>query len=293
MGKRKSKTAKQRQVRSAQRGLGKAFGRHLIVSGASKSSSGTIGTTIAAAAAAGGGGTNPTKLIAQRQKESQHGTSSGTTQKTERFLRKKRFTTKVSGPSSRKNGSKIDDEDNEFRKQQASLMEREMVVEWRRVGRCGKAGMMSSSTEAKEPITGAAASSLAFIAPASFQLPNTAKSTQQLLQEVSNGVETLGVSAPPPKDPFSHGSLLSALPRVDTITNHSNNNNYWTIPNDQERRKNNNPWAVLDDQEDEDAAAAKLGIHDGKNMTMPSSKMNPFQFAPASFALGVDVDPDL
>ena len=174
MGKR-SKTAKQKAARSAQR-LSKTLAQRLSVSASSSNNLVKGGTSKSA------------KLLRSLQRRQE----------------KKQTVARRSA------------EDQEFARQQASLMERERVIDWKRNQR--------KTTNSKMEMQ-----------PASFAATDQEKSTKQLLDETVETVAGWGGV----QSTTTQRVLVASLPRWSSEAHHG------------ESAESNNPWAVLDDDEED------------------------------------------
>jgi hypothetical protein len=180
----------------------------------------------------------------------------------------KGFTLQAVKTANNPKAKKIDDEQKEFDRLQASLVEREMTVEWKR----NKKSTRQSRRSKGKPTTSAKKLLDLTAQPATFAVKDSEKTTSQLVQEVVSKVQKLeGIG-----ETRTMNSLGSAFLRPETPP-------AWSP---EEVVQTSNPWAVLDD---ESSPPDRLPTTT-PNCT-PTS--NFFQFAPASFSLGINVDPDL
>lgn len=180
----------------------------------------------------------------------------------------KGFTVQAVGTEAAPKVKKVDDEQKEFDRLQSSLVERERTIEWKR-----NKGSTRQSRKNKGNSTTLGRKSLDLTAtPATFAVSDSEKTTAQLVQEVASKVQQLeGIG-----ETRMMNLLGSAQVRPETPP-------AWSPD---EAIETSNPWAVLDD---ETSPTARLPTTT-PNCT-PTS--NFFQFAPASFSLGINVDPDL
>ena len=223
MGKRKSKTSKQKQAKSAKR-LAKVFSKKLGISDEDKMALSSS--------------SKPRPKKASRTADKMKFASASKAQ-IKRLQRKKKALTSP--------------EEEEFRRQQASLVERELSIEWKR-NRPKK-----TNNKKTAPMD---------FAPASFAATDAEKPTQRLVEEAAAQVHTMQGIGTANFIPLA-GSSLQAMAAAGQS---------WSAEG--EIPKTSNPWAVLNDEEEESARPPTMA---------PAS----FQFAPASFSLGDNVDPDL
>lgn len=163
---------------------------------------------------------------------------------------------------------KFTEEQKEFDRLQSSLVEREMTIDWKR----NKRSTRQTRRNKGKPTTPARKSLNLTTTPASFAVTDAEKTTAQLVQEVATKVQNLeGIG-----QARRMNSLRGALSQPETPP-------AWSPEED---TLTNNPWAILDD-----VSSPTAGLPTTTPNCTPTS--NFFQFAPASFSLGINVDPDL
>lgn len=256
MGKKKSKTSKQKQAKTARK-LSKVFAKKLGVSEG-----------------------KPEAMVVDSKKK--HNNSKRLMKKPRR-ARKEKLTAGV--PSKTK--GPVNPEQKEFDRQQASMFERERMVEWKR-----NSGPKKSNTGAVIP------TSAVQLQPATFLATDADKSTAQLLHETVqkvSGLEGIGSSF------SSSGMVTSMQPGQSSLAAAvaASGGSRWTdtAAPEQQPAVQNNPWAVLDTGDD-DNENGQHAHHNHRQQPAPPS----FQFAPPSFSFGntttpastaQDFDPDL
>jgi len=260
MGKKKSKTGKQKQVKTARK-LSKIFAKKLGVSEG-----------------------KPEAMVLDKN----NSFASSTTAIKKKKARRADKNTKAAGAAGGKATAtaasargKAERED--FDRQQASMFERERFMEWKRNG--GKKGNQATTTSA----------AVLQLQPATFLATDADKSTAQLLNEAAHqvsgltgigAVATVGMDLQPQQQPGM--SSLAAAAGVAGMSR-------WAAEAEdaaeQEKQRQKNPWAVLDTGHDSDTEQ-----HTG---LMQQQQKPAFQFAAPSFSFGVnnnhadDFDTDL
>jgi hypothetical protein len=289
MGKKKSKTGKQKQVKK----LAKTFAKTLGFSEGKPEPMSLDGSNKKARRATGR--RSKTRLLESsngKDSYSQQPEASSLSQKKQavnleqqelsrkkqainreqqELSRKKKAINQEQQELSRKNRP-VNQEQQDFNRQQASMLERQHAMQWKR--------NITKTKGVFQPLQ---------LAPASFAATDADKSTEQLVYETAQKVQVLGgigyTGFPNPQQ--GGQSSLAAAAGVSSL---------WADPAlnkaDAAHVSTTNPWAVFGDDGDSDAGDSHL---------QQQSQLRPFSFAPPSFSFGnpttsamsSDMDPDL
>ena len=264
MGKKKSKTSKQKQAKTGRK-LSKAFTKKLGIS-EGKPEDMVIANSNAAAHTSGNKkgkqarrARNPMKdskaMAAAAQKKATPGT--GATEK------------------------------KDFESQQASMNERERHITWKRNDI--KKNNNSKNATASSTMSMSNQNPLQLLQPATFCATDAEKSTSQLVQETLHSVSALSGIGATATSPFSNNTHMQhgQQPGQSSLAMAvANSTERWTAQADSpDNVQRKNPWAVLgtgDDDDDDDNAGAGIHFASQQQISQPS----PFQFAPATFSFG-------
>jgi hypothetical protein len=262
MGKKKSKTSKQKQAKTGRK-LSKAFTKKLGISEG-----------------------KPEDMVIANSKAATE-TSGNKKGKNARRARNPMKDSKAMADAAQKkatpgNGAT---EKKDFESQQASMNERERHVTWKRNDI--KKNNNSKNATASSTMSMSNQNPLQLLQPASFCATDAEKSTSQLVQETLHSVSGLSGIGATATSPFSNNTHMQQgqQPGQSSLAMAvANSTERWTAQADApDKAQRQNPWAVLGtgDDDDDDAGA---GIHFANQQQI--SQPSPFQFAPATFSFG-------
>mmetsp|Transcript_22341 Transcript_22341/g.46575 ORF Transcript_22341/g.46575 Transcript_22341/m.46575 type:complete len:259 (-) Transcript_22341:143-919(-) len=258
MGRKRSKTQKKKQAKATNK-LAKVFAKKLGVGDVdTQMKIDSTSTGVAPASSSKKKKPQSQKLLAKLARETQQTAAAGAAQE----------------------GVHVRD----FVRQQASLREREMRIEWKRnitrAGRSRKAQAAPKKQQAAFQFT-----------PASFAATDAEKPVEQLIGETTQRVNNWnGLSSETPRKQLPHFSTPFSTPQSKPVAAPA-----WSPDAVHQAVEDNNPWAVLADDE-EDEGAPKKDDQVVPLLSPPSLPVQ-FAFAPPTFlastANAADIDPDL
>jgi hypothetical protein len=262
MGKKKSKTSKQKQAKTGRK-LSKAFTKKLGISEG-----------------------KPEDMVIANSKAATH-TTANKKGKQARRSRNPMKDSKAMAAAAQKKATPGTGatEKKDFESQQASMNEREQQVTWKR----NDIKKNNNSKNATASSTMAMSNPLQLLKPATFCATDAEKSTSQLVQETLHSVSGLSGIGAVATSPFSNNTHMNMnqgqQPGQSSLAMAvANSTERWTAEADSpDKAQRKNPWAVLGtgDDDDDDAGA---GIHFASQQQI--SQPSPFQFAPATFSFG-------
>jgi hypothetical protein len=285
MGKKKSKTSKQKQAKTGRK-LSKAFTKKLGIS-EGKPEDMVIANSNAATQTSGNKKGKQARRARNPMKDSKAVAAAA-----------QKKATPGTGATEKK----------DFESQQASMNERERHITWKRNDI--KKNNNNNNSKNATASTMSKQNPLQLLQPATFCATDAEKSTSQLVQETLHSVSTLSGIGATATSPFSNNTHMQQgqQPGQSSLAMAvANSTERWTAQADSpDETQRKNPWAVLgtgdDDDDDDDDAGAGIHFANQQQISQPS----PFQFSPATFsfrdntstntnslAMTDEIDPDL